>query len=62
MKLSGGWHGDLEAGGAAFEPVVNFRVAHLSRRVTGGDFDFGSSSELNVTTTRRTICYRNQSR
>jgi hypothetical protein len=24
-------------------------VAHLSRRVTGGAFDFGSSSELNVT-------------
>jgi YD repeat-containing protein len=49
MKLSGGWHGDLEAGGAAFEPVVNFRVAHLSRCVTGGAFDFGSSSDLNVT-------------
>jgi hypothetical protein len=37
------------AGGAAFEPVLNFRVAHLSRCVTGGAFDFGSSSDLNVT-------------
>jgi hypothetical protein len=29
-----------EAGGAAFERVLNFRVAHLSRWVTGGVFDF----------------------
>jgi len=51
----GGWHilnggEDFEgADGTAFEPVLNFRVAHLSRRVTGGAFDFGSSSDLNVT-------------
>jgi hypothetical protein len=29
------------AGGTAFEAGLNFRVAHLSRRVTGGGFDFG---------------------
>lgn len=26
------------AGGPAFATVLNFRLAHLSRRVTGGDF------------------------
>jgi len=34
------------AGGPAFELVLNFRVAHLSRRVTGGAFDFGSSLQI----------------
>jgi hypothetical protein len=33
------------AGGAAFETGLNFRVAHLSRRVTGGAFDFDSLIE-----------------
>jgi hypothetical protein len=28
------------AGGACFETVLNFRVHHLSRCVTGGAFDF----------------------
>jgi hypothetical protein len=26
------------AGGQSFDPVLNFRVAHLSRRATGGGF------------------------
>jgi hypothetical protein len=34
-----------QAGGPAFEAVLTFRVAHLSRRVTGGDFDFDSRIE-----------------
>jgi hypothetical protein len=33
------------AGGPAFEAVLVFRVAHLSRRVTDGDFDFDSRIE-----------------
>jgi hypothetical protein len=34
-------HEDSLAGGTGFEAVLNFRVAHLSRCVTGGAFDFG---------------------
>ena len=39
------------AGGAAFETVLNFRVAHLSRRMTGGAFDLVCRLEFRVSIT-----------
>jgi hypothetical protein len=32
----------VRAGSPAFEAILIFRVAHLSRRLTGGVFDFDS--------------------
>jgi hypothetical protein len=36
------------AGGPAFETSLIFRVAHLSRRATGGAFDFDSLIEKSM--------------
>jgi YD repeat-containing protein len=47
------WQGTSWAGGTGFEAVLNFRVAHLSRCVTGGAFDFDllieNCTECNLT-------------
>ena len=42
LAVSGGTVTFKYAGGARFETVLKFRVAHLSRRVTGGAFDLDS--------------------
>jgi hypothetical protein len=47
------------AGGALFEAVLNFRVAHLSRRVTGGVFDFRSFAGSCISLSSQALdCYR----
>ena len=48
----------FRAGGPAFETVVNFRVPHLSRCVTGGAFDFSVSIKVFIVDTSAALSAR----